>query len=165
MDGAPASVVSEEASKEAASALKPVSFEELKKQNNDFTFVREPLPESVKGEDSIQLPVAVVVMTITMLTRLRSGETAENNNAQGKPGSLLRAMFPPTQPAKLVRLLMFIQHANKPAEKVEVDVPEDCNVGKVVEITKVQPLKVVLKSHPPKHCRKRTWKEIRAQLQ
>jgi hypothetical protein len=71
-------------------------------------------------------------------TPLRLGETAENNN-QAKPGSLLRAMFPPTQPAKLVRLLMFIQHANKPAEKVEVDVPEDCNVGKVVEITKVRP--------------------------
>jgi hypothetical protein len=45
------SVVSEEASKDAASALKLVSFDELKKQKNDFTFVREPvLEETVNGE-------------------------------------------------------------------------------------------------------------------
>lgn len=114
-------LVSEEASKDAASALKLVSFDELKKQKNDFTFVPEPVLEETVN-----------------------GETAENNNLQAKPGSLLRAMFPPMQPAKLVRLLMFIQHANKPAEKVEVDVPEDCNVGKVVEITK----KVYVESNP-----------------
>lgn len=130
------SAVSEEAGKDAASALKLVSFEELKKQKNDFTFVREPtLEETVKGEDT---PPSSPLMVLTRPTPLSLGEKAENNN-QAMPGSLLRAMFPPTQPAKLVRLLMFIQHANKPAEKVEVDVPEDSNVGKVVEITKVRP--------------------------
>jgi hypothetical protein len=104
--------VSEEENKNAGSSLKLVSFECLKKSAESFVFVREDVHTTEQLSD-------------------------ENNNHSEAPESLLRAMFPPSQPVKLERLLMFIQHPNKLPEKIDVAVPEDCTVDRVVELTKV----------------------------
>lgn len=83
------SAVSEEAGKDAASALKLVSFEELKKQKNDFTFVREPtLEETVKGEDTPpSSPLMVLTRPTPLLTFRRDGREQQPGQARIAPAS------------------------------------------------------------------------------